>query len=181
MIKEIVIDIDGKDVKLSKEKALKLRNDLNDLFGKDNFLRIEGSALKYMVNRSFIVSYFILNMMEYADMVVEKLLRMFIVINYQPVFFNTLVKYLYKAKIFSRKNPRIKMISLSQSVTATLDINTSQKWRGVKGNFIANNLINSKYLDGYIISKDLIPALDFNEPNLRGKSIVLKFVKYSLV
>jgi|APSaa5957512622_1039677.scaffolds.fasta_scaffold36307_4 hypothetical protein len=37
MIKEIVIDIDGKDVKLSKEKALKLRNDLNELFGKDNY------------------------------------------------------------------------------------------------------------------------------------------------
>lgn len=33
MIKKIVVDIDGKEVELTKKQALKLRDDLNDMFG----------------------------------------------------------------------------------------------------------------------------------------------------
>ena len=71
------------------------------------------------------------------------------------------------------------MISLPQSVTATLDINTSQKWRGNIPNSIGNDVINRQYLNGYIISNKIISNLSFDEPNLRNRPVDIEFVKYT--
>ncbi len=148
-------------------------------FGKENFLKIEGSALKYSVNKFFTVHAYLLNIVESIDFLMERTLKVFVNINYQPIVFNTFIKYIYKAKIFEKKNATLKMISLPQSVTATLDINTSQKWRGNIPNSIGNDVINRQYLNGYIISNKIISNLSFDEPNLRNRPVDIEFVKYT--
>ena len=150
-----------------------------NIFGKENFLKIEGSALKYSVNKFFMVHTYLLNIMKGVDFLMERIFKIFTNVNYQPIIFNTFVKYIYKCKIFAKKDASLKMISLSQSITAAIDINTSQKWRGKKSNFIDNKLINKRYLDGYIISKNIFLSMEYNEPNLRGVHVGINFEKYN--
>jgi hypothetical protein len=150
------------------------------LFGNENFLLIEGNAVKRFVKESLFISNNLLSFVQFLDHIIEKVLRSLTKINPQPVIFNLFIKYLYRLKVFEKKSTQFKMISLGQSVTAAIDINTSQVWRDDSPHFISNDAINQKYLHGYVFSNDVINSIEFDEPNLRDSNKIkgVSFINY---
>jgi len=150
------------------------------LVAKDNFLQLEKKAPKYLVKDSFYISLSFLSFIEYIDYVLERFLFRFVRIISQPVIFNFLVKSLFKMKVLRKKNSKIKMISLMQSVTAAISINSSHELVEDSYPFMSNERINQKYLKGYVFSKDIMNFIKFDEPNLidSNKIVGIKFEKY---
>jgi len=170
------------------------------LVANENFLLLEKKAPKYLITENFFISNNLLSFFEFMDYALEKFLYKFTKINPQPIVFNFFVKYLFKFKIFEKNAAKNKMISLAQSVTASISLNSSHEdlknvpWLEKSFNqfsknanssdktysFISNDKINQKYLRGYVFSHDVISSMKFDEPCFidPNKIIGVNFEKY---
>ena len=75
-----------------------------------------------------------------------------------------------------RKGIPVIMVSPLESVTTSLDINTTQEWRLVNKNPpVSNIILNQKYLKGEIISTDFINTSILDEPAIRDPRKISPF------
>lgn len=151
------------------------------LFGDENFLKIEGNAVRHLVKENFYLNNSLITLISCIDRVIKKILYLSTNINPQPIILNMFVKLLFRLRVFQKRDAKVKMISLGKSVTAAIDINTSQAWRGESDHFIGNDKINQKYLQGYVFSDEAINSIRFDEPNIRDPKKIkgVSFIKYS--
>ena len=145
-------------------------------FGQDNFLNIEGEGVKYLSRKLFGLPQLFDKVLDIADLIQMRFLNKVFGIYEQDVLRCVFYKFLYHIPILYREGIPFIMVSPLESVTTSLDINTTQEWRPVYSNPFASNIIlNQKYLKGEIISTDFINTSILDEPAIRDPRKISPF------
>ena len=133
----------------------RMYNEMYNKFGKDNFLNIEGEGFRYLIKNFLMVSsgtFGFLRILDKLLMIIQEKKGIY----GQELLLVLLAKYLYRKRTHQNEDMPVPylMVCPRHSVICNIDNNTSHNR---KKNITIMEGYNRSYLNGYIISYDMIP------------------------